>query len=295
MITSIVKPLLSTLLLIPLFIGCISSDSGYVNESCQHKQTLSLYSLDRENKDVLNSAVKHGELLVYNESGVLVHSQYFDPMPPSVTLDLPHGVYNLLITGNVSDNMNYNSPNSRSGANHYISHKAQDDEHHHHADSIHLGRLPNYTIGDATPDTLNSVHIKRMVGMVSVIINNVKQDSSQYYFNLIVSGTSSGINLHQELDSTSILIRKPGAIIDEKAQIDAVCFPSVDTLKVKIQLIDKQNESIVAEIEKSMIENLQRNKWIGLEYEFKQGEFIELGWVIKDWTNNQENETGPAN
>lgn len=272
--------------------GCVRENGGSDEESC--RQHLIFYSLDREAVNMLHQNVAAGDLYAFHPDGTIVGQWTLNPVPDLYLPLLSDGQYDMAFVGNVSDSMEYNRPSTRASGGGSIRIKLRDATHYRQADDVHVGRLEAYVIDRNSPDRIDSVHVKRQVGMVSIRISGIQLDALQFRAEMIVSGVADGVDFFQNISSVPVDIIEYGAITDEKVSIDTKCFPSVNPLVVTARLTEIATGTIVSEVSKTLEEMLTRNKHIIIEYKMEVDHLVEFDLIVKDWDDSSDTSSDDA-
>lgn len=276
--------------------GClaliIGSCSGKDNYDCNPSVTF--YSLDREANNVLRENVLTGDFYALNPDGSLAQHKVLNPVPDKMPLTLGMGDYDLFIIGNLSDAMLLDGTSGGSSVS-AIRVKPRTNEYYYSANDLHIGFLDNYPMQRPSRLITDSIHVKRVVGRVSVHVKDVMVSEQQFRFAMIVSGVAQGINLYRQPIVAPVNIIEYGEIVDRKVAIDAICFSSIAPLKITAQLIDKSSGNVILTNMRTLDEPLTPNKHIIVEYNFSTGNFVEFDIIIKDWDNKNDSSSGEAN
>lgn len=271
--------------------ACVREKDDSNEESC--RQHLIFYSLDREANNVLHENIAAGELYAFQPNGTVAGQWTLNPLPALYLPLLPAGQYNMVFVGNVSDSMEYNSSATRaSGGN--IKVKLRDDIHYRQADDVHIGKIEAYNVDPTSMDRIDSVHVKRQVGMVSIRISDIQLDSLQFRGEMIISGVANGVDFFQNVSSTAVDVIEFGAITGGKVSIDAKCFPSVNPLIVTARLTEVATGAVVSETSKTLEEMLTRNKHIIIEYKVDVHDLVEFDLIVKDWDFSSDSSSDDA-
>lgn len=276
-----------------LLTGCIDGKDSEGGDECN--PSVIFYSLDREANNVLHQNVLTGNFYALHSDGTLAQQQVLNPVPDKMPLTLGEGNYDLFFIGNLSDAMEQSDVPPGRASSSTIRVKARTDAYFYSADDLHIGYLENYTLRRLTKAETDSIHVKRVVGKVSVRVKDVSVSAQQFRFAMVVSGVARGIDFYRHTLSTPVDIVEYGEIVNNKVGIDAICLPSVAQLKVSAQLIEKSSGNVIASHEKLLDELLTPNKHIIVEYTFDSGNFVEFDIIVKDWDPTEDNSSGEAN
>lgn len=272
--------------------GCVRENGGSDEESC--RQHLIFYSLDREAANMLHENVASGELYAFHPDGTPAGQWTLNPVPDLYLPLLSDGQYDMAFVGNISDSMEYNRQSTRASGGGSIRMKLRNATHYRQADDVHIGRLETYVINRNSPDRIDSVHVKRQVGMVSIRIRDIQLDASQFRGEMIVSGVADGVDFFQNISSAPVDVIEYGAITDGKVSIDAKCFPSVNPLVVTARLTEIATGEVISEVSKTLEEMLTRNKHIIIEYKMEVDHLVEFDLIVKDWDNSSDSSSDDA-
>lgn len=276
-----------------LLTGCIDGKDSEGGDECN--PSVIFYSLDREANNVLHQNVLTGNFYALHPDGTPAQQQVLNPVPDKMPLTLGEGNYDLFFIGNLSDAMEQSDAAPGRASSSTIRVKARTDAYFYSADDLHIGYLENYTLRRLTKAETDSIHVKRVVGKVSVRVKDVSVSAQQFRFAMVVSGVARGIDFYRHTLSTPVDIVEYGEIVNNKVGIDAICLPSVAQLKVSAQLIEKSSGNVIASHEKLLDELLTPNKHIIVEYTFDSGNFVEFDIIVKDWDPTEDNSSGEAN
>lgn len=282
------------------FILLVSGCLALIIGSCTDKgnydcsPSVTFYSLDREANNVLQENVFKGDFYALNHDGSLAQHFVLNPVPDKMPLTLEIGNYDLFLIGNLSDAMQLSNGTPDRSSVSTIRVKPRTNNYFYSANDLHIGFLDNYPMQRPSRLITDSIHVKRVVGRVSVRVKDVMVSEQQFRFAMIVSGVAQGIDLYRQPMVTPVDIIEYGEIVDRKVTIDAICFSSIAPLKVTAQLIDKNSGSVILTSMKTLDEVLTPNKHIIVEYTFESGNFVEFDIIVKDWDNNNDNSSGEA-
>lgn len=276
----------SVLVFVALQSACVREGDHDGNELC--KQHLNFYSFDREANNVLHQNVATGVLYAFNSDGTLAGEWTLNPVPDLYLPLLPAGKYDMTFVANVSDSMEYNRPSTRATGGGSIKVKLRDGIHYRQADDVHVGKLEAYSINPDNPGRIDSVNVKRQVGMVSIRIGDIPLDPLLFRAEMIVSGIAQGIDFFQNPSPVAVNVIEYGAITNQKVRIDAKCFPSVNSLIVNARLVEIATGAVISEASKTLEELLTPNKQIIIEYKMVVNDLVEFDIIVKDWDNDSD-------
>lgn len=276
-----------------LLTGCLDDKHRGRNDGCN--PGVVFYSLDREADNVLHENVLTGDFYALYSDGSQAGHWLLTPVPDRLPITLDDNNYDLFLIGNLSDAMEQNDGMPTRGIySRDIRVKPRTDTYFYPANDLHIGYLEDYILERPKKPAIDSIHVKRVVGKVSVHVKDVTVSAQQFRFAMIVSGVARGIDFYRHTLSSPVEVIEYGEITDSKVAIDAICLPSVAQLKVTAQLIDKSTGDVIISKEKLLDELLTPNKHIIVEYVFDAGNLVEFDIIVKDWDTSQDNSSGDA-
>lgn len=276
--------LLSVLLL--SVASCVSEES---DSHCTTEHGLRFYALNREGVDEFPKVIQNIHLSAYQQSTFvgdwsLPAQRYLEPA-------LPKGDYKLLAFANLSDAVTYDKHLT------YIRLKEGSDGYYQQGVDLFFGKKTYlsrpYTYQKAPLN--DSIYLNRAVGKVRVIINNIPLDPRDYNCEVIVSGTAIGLDGFNQPLPQPVKVINTGKIVNKKMQIDVVCFPSLETLKVETNLRNQLATNQDYQLSRTLNELVTPNKLIIVEYDYQSsGTIVELHITVVDWDDKSESSSEEA-
>lgn len=266
--------------------SCIKDDS---DRQCTKEHGLRFYALNREGVDEFQSVIHNIQLSAYQQSTFVADWKL--PAQSYVVPPLPGGNYTVTAFANLSDSFSYDDPLT------YVRLKEKPDGYYQPGGDLYFGEKFFMSRPDMhQPKPYNdSVYLNRAVGKVRVIINKIPLAAKDYEGEIIVSGTSVGLDKFNHPLAEPVKVINKGKIINTKLVIDAVCFPSIETLKIETNLHNLLASNQDYKLNRILNESMTPNKLIIVEYEFQSSNtIVELHITVVDWDDKSENSSEEA-
>lgn len=275
--------LLSVLLL--SVISCIDED----DDTCTEEHGLHFYALDREGNDEFADVIHNIQLSAYQQNMFIADWEL--PAQPYVVPVLPEGTYRLVAFANLNDTLSYDLSQND------IRLKKDSGVFYRPGTDLFYGENDFVSTPGQHRDTHenDSLFLHRAMGKVRVIINKIPLDARNYIGEVVVSGTALGVDKFNHPLKQPIQVMNTGKIVNGKMQIDVVCFPSVETLKVETHLHNNRASNQDYLLNRTLNELLSPNKLIIVEYEYQSSNtIVELHITVVDWDDQTEHTTEEA-